>query len=90
MIGGDVDNVMGWGFAAADADVHVLLQEGGGGATLGMAMSLHRASVLPTHSAHLICLDDQLCHALPAAAAAAAPQRLEESICACGARGRTS
>ena len=32
---------------------------GGGGGTLGKAMALHMAAVLPTHSAHLICLDDQ-------------------------------
>ena len=46
-------------FAAADMNVQVLLQEGGGGGTLGKAMSLHLASVLPTHSAHIIALDDQ-------------------------------
>ena len=45
--------------AAANANVQVLLQEGGGGGTLGKAMSLHMACVLPTHSAHMIALDDQ-------------------------------
>jgi hypothetical protein len=59
MLSGDHDNVMGFGWAAANANISVLLQEGGGGGTLGKAMSLHMASVLPTHSAHLICLDDQ-------------------------------
>ena len=50
---------MGFGWAAANANISVLLQEGGGGGTLGKAMALHMAAVLPTHSAHLICLDDQ-------------------------------
>ena len=50
---------MGFGWAAANANIAVLLQEGGGGGTLGKAMALHMAAVLPTHSAHLICLDDQ-------------------------------
>jgi hypothetical protein len=59
MLSGDHDNVMGFGWAAANANISVLLQEGGGGGTLGKAMSLHMASVLPTHNAHLICLDDQ-------------------------------
>jgi len=59
MLSGDHDNVMGFGWAAANANVSVLLQEGGGGGTLGKAMALHMASVLPTHTAHLICLDDQ-------------------------------
>eukprot|EP01043_Picozoa_sp_COSAG02_P072072 COSAG02_NODE_13432_length_1396_cov_1.024672_2_plen_113_part_00 len=59
MLSGDHDNVMGFGWAAANANIAVLLQEGGGGGTLGKAMSLHMASVLPTHSVHLICLDDQ-------------------------------
>ena len=50
---------MGFAWAAANANIQVLLQEGGGGGTLGKAMALHMAAVLPTHSAHLICLDDQ-------------------------------
>jgi len=59
MLSGDHDNIMGFGWAAANANIQVLLQEGGGGGTLGKAMALHMAAVMPTHSAHLICLDDQ-------------------------------
>jgi hypothetical protein len=59
MLSGGFDDVMGFGWATANANIAVLLQEGGGGGTLGKAMSLHMASVLPSHSAHLICLDDQ-------------------------------
>lgn len=58
-LSGDHDDIMGFGWAAANANIAVLLQEGGGGGTLGKAMALHIAAVLPTHSAHLICLDDQ-------------------------------
>ena len=64
---------MGFGWAAANANIQVLLQEGGGGGTLGKAMALHMAAVMPTHSAHLICLDDQ-CTISPPQHAQALPQ----------------
>lgn len=57
MIGGTMFDTMSAGFALARANLQVILQHESG--TLGKAMALHMASVLPTHSTHSINLDDQ-------------------------------
>ena len=57
MIGGTMAETMATGFAYGQANIQVLLQYEGG--TLGKAMAMHMASVLPTHTAHSINLDDQ-------------------------------
>ena len=57
MIGGSLEDTMAAGWACGRANVQVLLQFEGG--TLGKAMAMHMASVLPTHTAHSINLDDQ-------------------------------
>jgi|TARA_Y100001934_G_C12354157_1_gene777157 D-galactarolactone cycloisomerase len=57
MIGGSLEDTMAAGWACGKANVQVLLQFEGG--TLGKAMAMHMASVLPTHTAHSINLDDQ-------------------------------
>ena len=57
MIGGTLEDTMAAGWACGRANVQVLLQFEGG--TLGKAMAMHIASVLPTHTAHSINLDDQ-------------------------------
>ena len=57
MIGGTLEDTMAAGWACGRANVQVLLQFEGG--TLGKAMAMHMASVLPTHTAHSINLDDQ-------------------------------
>ena len=56
MIGGSLEDTMAAGWACGRANVQVLLQFEGG--TLGKAMAMHMASVLPTHTAHSINLDD--------------------------------
>lgn len=57
MIGGTIHDTMATGFALGKANTQVLLQYESG--TLGKAMALHMAAVLPTHGAHSINLDDQ-------------------------------
>ncbi|NKB72865.1 MAG: hypothetical protein GKR89_37830 [Candidatus Latescibacteria bacterium] len=57
MIGGTMEDTMAAGWACGKANLQVILQFEGG--TLGKAMALHMASVLPTHTAHSINLDDQ-------------------------------
>jgi len=57
MIGGSLEDTMAAGWACGKANIQVLLQFEGG--TLGKAMAMHMASVLPTHTAHSINLDDQ-------------------------------
>lgn len=57
MIGGTMADIMATGFAFGKANVQTILQFEGG--TLGKAMALHMAAVLPTHTAHSINLDDQ-------------------------------
>jgi L-alanine-DL-glutamate epimerase-like enolase superfamily enzyme len=57
MIGGSMADTLATGFAFGKANIQVLLQFEGG--TLGKAMAMHMASVLPTHTAHSINLDDQ-------------------------------
>ena len=57
MIGGSIGDTMAIGTAMAKANVQTILQFEGG--TLGKAMAMHMAAVLPTHTAHSINLDDQ-------------------------------
>lgn len=57
MVGGPVGDIVATGMALGKANVPVILQLDGG--TLGKAMAMHLASVLPTHTAHSINLDDQ-------------------------------
>jgi L-alanine-DL-glutamate epimerase-like enolase superfamily enzyme len=57
MIGGSMGDMLASGLALGKADMPVILQFEGG--TLGKAMAMHIASVLPTHTAHSINLDDQ-------------------------------
>lgn len=57
MIGGPIGDLMATGAAMGKANIQVILQFEGG--TLGKAMAMHIASVLPTHTAHSINLDDQ-------------------------------
>ena len=57
MLGGSVFDTMTAGFTCAKANLQTILQYESG--TLGKAMALHMAAVLPTHTAHSINLDDQ-------------------------------
>ncbi len=57
MVGGSIGETMATGMALGAANVPVILQFEGG--TLGKAMAMHIAAVLPTHTAHSINLDDQ-------------------------------
>ncbi|MCZ6676530.1 MAG: hypothetical protein O7E52_04695 [Candidatus Poribacteria bacterium] len=57
MIGGTIGDTLATGFALGKANIQTILQFEGG--TLGKAMALHMAAVLPTHTAHSINLDDQ-------------------------------
>ena len=57
MIGGTMADIMATGFAFGRANIQTILQFEGG--TLGKAMALHMAAVLPTHTVHSINLDDQ-------------------------------
>ena len=57
MIGGSMFETLATGFALGKANTQVILQFEGG--TLGKAMAMHMAAVLPTHTAHSINLDDQ-------------------------------
>ena len=57
MVGGSVFDTMSAGFTCAKANLQTILQYESG--TLGKAMALHMAAVLPTHTAHSISLDDQ-------------------------------
>ena len=57
MIGGNMEDTMAAGWACSKANLQTILQFEGG--TLGKAMALHMASVLPSHTVHSINLDDQ-------------------------------
>ena len=57
MIGGSIGDTIATGFACGKANIQTILQFESG--TLGKAMALHMAAVLPTHTAHSINLDDQ-------------------------------
>ena len=57
MIGGSIGDTIATGFACGKANIQTILQFESG--TLGKAMALHLAAVLPTHTAHSINLDDQ-------------------------------
>jgi len=57
MVGGTIGDIMATGLAMGKANIQTILQFEGG--TLGKAMALHLAAVLPTHTAHSINLDDQ-------------------------------
>ena len=57
MIGGETGNTLAQGWAYGKLNIQVLFQHCGG--TLGKAMALHMASVLPTATGHGIHLDDQ-------------------------------
>jgi L-alanine-DL-glutamate epimerase-like enolase superfamily enzyme len=57
MIGGSIGDTVATGFACGKANIQTILQFESG--TLGKAMALHMAAVLPTHTAHSINLDDQ-------------------------------
>ena len=57
MIGGTMYETMTIGWALGRANIQVILQHESG--TLGKAMAMHMAAVLPSHSAHSINLDDQ-------------------------------
>ncbi|MFC1526655.1 enolase C-terminal domain-like protein, partial [Candidatus Latescibacterota bacterium] len=57
MIGGPIGDLLATGFAFGKANVQVILQYEAG--TLGKAMAMHMAAVLPTHTAHSINTDDQ-------------------------------
>ena len=65
MISGNMRDIMGFSWACASTNTPVILQEAGGGGMLGKAMGLHMAAVMPTHSAHMICLEDQCEAAAP-------------------------
>ena len=64
-VGCQMRDIMGMGWACASTNTTVILQEAGGGGMLGKAMGLHMAAVMPTHSAHMICLEDQCEAATP-------------------------
>jgi L-alanine-DL-glutamate epimerase-like enolase superfamily enzyme len=57
MVSGDIGDIMAQGMILAKANLQALLQFEGG--TLGKAMAMHLASVLPSHTVHSINLDDQ-------------------------------
>ncbi len=57
MIGGSIGDTIATGFACGKANIQTILQFESG--TIGKAMALHMAAVLPTHTAHSINLDDQ-------------------------------
>ena len=57
MIGGSIGDTVATGFACGKSNIQTILQFESG--TLGKAMALHLAAVLPTHTAHSINLDDQ-------------------------------
>ena len=57
MIGGSIGDTIATGFACGKANIQTILQFESG--TLGKAMALHMAAVLPSHTAHSINLDDQ-------------------------------
>ena len=57
MIGGNMEATMASGWACSKANIQTILQFEGG--TLGKAMALHMACVLPSHTVHTINLDDQ-------------------------------
>jgi L-alanine-DL-glutamate epimerase-like enolase superfamily enzyme len=57
MIGGSIGDTIATGFACGKANIQTILQFESG--TIGKAMALHMAAVLPTHAAHSINLDDQ-------------------------------
>ena len=57
IIAGTMADIMASGLALGKANTQALLQFEGG--TLGKAMALHMAAVLPAHTAHSINLDDQ-------------------------------
>jgi L-alanine-DL-glutamate epimerase-like enolase superfamily enzyme len=52
-------DALGFGWACASASTPLVIQEIGGGGTLGKALALHLACVLPTCTGPMICLDDQ-------------------------------
>lgn len=54
-----INDAMGFGWACASTNTPLVIQEIGGGGTLGKALSLHLACVLPTCTLPMICLDDQ-------------------------------
>ena len=54
-----INDALGMGWACASSNTPLVIQEIGGGGTLGKALSLHLASVLPTCTGPMICLDDQ-------------------------------
>jgi len=57
MLTGTMFDTVASGFALGKANIQVILQHESG--TLGKAMAMHMAAVLPTHTAHSINLDDQ-------------------------------
>ena len=57
MVGGTIGDTLATGLACGKANIQTILQFEAG--TLGKAMALHMAAVLPTHTAHSINLDDQ-------------------------------
>ena len=57
MIGGSAGETLTRGFAYSKANIQTIMQHEAG--TLGKAMALHMAAVLPTASGHSINLDDQ-------------------------------
>lgn len=57
MISGTLGEMMATGIALGQAKIQTIVQLDGG--TLGKAMAMHMAAVLPTHTAHSINLDDQ-------------------------------
>ena len=57
MIGGSIGDTIATGFACGKANIQTILQFESG--TIGKAMALHMAAVLPSHTAHSINLDDQ-------------------------------
>ena len=57
MIGGSIGDTIATGFACGKANIQTILQFESG--TIGKAMALHMAAVLPTPTAHSINLDDQ-------------------------------
>ena len=54
-----LDDALGFGWACASANTPLVIQEIGGGGTLGKALALHLACILPTCTGPMICLDDQ-------------------------------
>ena len=57
MLTGNMEETMATGWACGKANIQCLLQFEGG--TIGKAMAMHMASVLPSHTVHSINLDDQ-------------------------------